>query len=417
MKVVRYGIYTLLAFSVFAHGGVEPWARAVFEAGAGALFLFWAIRFWTTREGSLFISPLLPSLVALLFLALAQWAFHLSAVPYATRVESQLLLADVLVLFLASQTLRELAGWKSFVWFCMIFAFLVSIFGILQHLTFNGKLYWFREMSYGGIPFGPYVNRNHFAAFAELTVPFSLIPLVLGKVRRERLFIVAVFAVVQVAALFLSASRGGIISFACQIALLVVLLLLRRERTKALAIGAAVLVLALGVVSWLGVRQILLRFSALQSLEVSENKRAAMARGTWHIFLDHPLWGTGLGTIQAVYPPYELLYDAKVVNHSHNDYLEALAETGMLGGLCCAFFLATLLLESRRRVLRPASSFAASLQWAAIIACFGFLVHSLVDFNVHVPANLLLFFLIASLATAEISVPKSLPTSRSALAR
>jgi O-antigen ligase len=181
--------------------------------------------------------------------------------------------------------------------------------------------------------------------------------------------------------------------------------------------GAAVLVVALSVVSWLGVRQILQRFSALQSLEVSENKRVAMASGTWHIFLDHPLWGTGLGTIQAVYPPYEMLYDGKIVNHSHNDYLEALAETGVLGGLCCAFFLATLLLESRRRVLHPASSFTASLQWAAILACSGFLVHSFVDFNLHIPANALLFFLIAALATSEISLPKSLPARRSSVAR
>jgi O-antigen ligase len=417
MKFIRFAILALVAFSVLAHGGVETWARAVFEIGAGALFVVWAVRFWANPLGSLRISPLLASLVALLLLALAQWAFHLSAVPYATRVESQLLLADILVVFLAAQAFRELEDWKAFVWFCMIFAFAVSIFGILQHLTFNGKLYWFREMGYGGIPFGPYVNRNHFAAFAELTVPFSLVPLVLGKVRRERLFIVAVFAVVQVAALFLSASRGGIVSFACQLALLVLLLLLRRQRAKALAMGAAVLVVALAVVSWLGVRQILQRFSALQSLEVSENKRVAMASGTWHIFLDHPLWGTGLGTIQAVYPPYEMLYDGKIVNHSHNDYLEALAETGALGGLCCAFFLATLLLESRRRVLHPASSFAASLHWAALIACSGFLVHSFVDFNLHIPANALLFFLIAGLATAEISLPQSVPARRSSLAR
>jgi O-antigen ligase len=405
MKVVRTGICVLLAFSVLAHGGVEQWARAVFEAGAGCLFLLWAIRFWFGRERSLLVSPLLPALIALLLLVLAQLAFHLSAVPYLTRTELQLLLADILVLFLASQEFRELADWRAFVWFLMVFAFVISIFGILQHLTFNGKLYWFREMGYGGIPFGPYVNRNHFAAFGELTIPFSLVPLILGKVRRERLFIVAVFAVVQVGALLLSASRGGIMSFACQVALLLVVLLMRRERARALAIGAAVLLVALSLVSWLGVRQILQRFSTLQSLEASQQKRIAMALGTWHIFLDHPAWGTGLGTIQAVYPPYETLYDGKVVNHSHNDYLEALAETGVLGGLCCAFFLAILVLEARRSIVQSPSSFVASLQWAAIIACLGFLVHSFVDFNLHIPANALLFFLVANLATTEISLP------------
>lgn len=412
MKFVRLGIYALLVFAVLAHGGVEEWARAVFETGAGLLFLCWALRLCSRGEPSLFISPLLPSLAVFVLLILAQWAFHLTASPYATRVELQLLLADILVLFLAVQCFRTLDEWKGFVWFLMTFAFVVAIFGILQHLTFNGKLYWFREMRFGGIPFGPYVNRNHFAAFAELTAPLALVPLVLGKVRRERLFIVGVFAVVQVGALLLSASRGGILSFGCQLVVLALVLLLRREKGKPLFVAAAVMLVAVGLVSWLGVRRIIERFSAMQSLEATDNKRVAMWRGTWHIFLDHPVLGTGLGTLQTVYPFYETLYDGKVVNHSHNDYLEALAETGILGGLCCAFFLGALFLESLRRLRPPSSSFAVSLHLAGVIACLGFLIHGLVDFNLHIPANAILFLLMAHLATAEILIaPRvSVPT-------
>jgi len=409
MKFVRFGIYALLAFSVLAHGGVEKWARATFETGVGVLFLAWALRFLLDKRSPLYLTPLLPPLLGLLLVAAAQWVLHLSVLPYATRVEFQLLLADVLLLCLTVQAFRTLEDWKGFVWFLMIFAFIVSIFGILQHLTFNGKLYWFREMHFGGIPFGPYVNRNHFAAFAELTAPLALVPLVLGKVRRERLFIVGVFGVVQVGALLLSGSRGGIISFGCQLAFLALVIVVRRVRGKALIAGAAVLAVALAMVYWLGVQEILGRFSHMQSLEVSDNKRVAMAVGTWHVFLDHPLVGTGLGTIQSVYPLYETLYDGKVVNHSHNDYLEALAETGVLGGLCCALFLGTLVVESFRRIRRPASAFAASLQLAGAVGCAGFLLHSAMDFNLHIPANALLFLLMANLATAEI--PSAVPRS------
>ena len=53
-----------------------------------------------------------------------------------------------------------------------------------------------------------------------------------------------------------------------------------------------------------------------------------MREDTWRLFLDHPLLGTGLGTLEIVFPPYDSLYDGKVVNHAHNDYIEALAETG-----------------------------------------------------------------------------------------
>jgi O-antigen ligase len=283
--------------------------------------------------------------------------------------------------------------------------FVVSVFGILQYLTFNGKLYWFRELRYGGMPFGPYVNRNHFAGFAELVFPLALVPLALGKVRRERLPVVALFAAMPIVALFLSASRGGIVSFCVQLALLTFLLLRRRGLGKHLLTVAAVLLAVLLMVTWLGVGQVLERFSSFQSLEVTEGKRAAMRRGTWHVFLDHPLAGTGLGTFQIVYPRYETLYDGKIVNHAHNDYLEALAETGVLGGLCLAWFLVVLLLKSLSRFRENDFSFAGALQLSGMVACAGFLVHALVDFNFHIPSNLWLFLLMAHLATAEIQHP------------
>ena len=419
MKMLRIGICALLVFAVAAHGGVEDWARAVIETGAGLLFLVWALWiFFNPKEQPVF-SPLLPPLAALSLIVLGQWFFHRTASSHSTRIELQLLLAYLLLLFLAVQAFRSLEDWRVFVWFGMGLGFVVSVFGILQHLTFNGKLYWFREMRYGGIPFGPFANRNHFAGFVELLLPLALVPLVLGRVRRERLVVVGLFAVLPVAALFLSASRGGIVSLGVQLTLLAYLILRRRGLGKQLLAGTAVLLVALLMVSWLGVGQIVQRFSSFQSLDVTAGKRAAMRRGTWHIFLDHPIAGTGLGTFQIVYPPYETLYDGKIVNHTHNDYLEALAETGGLGGLCCAWFLVVLLRRSLVRLRHNDYSFAGALQLSGMVACAGILVHALVDFNFHIPSNLLLFFLMAHLATAEIDQvrPASTPRHRRGNAR
>src|SRR5713226_3100362 len=411
MKFLRVGICALVVFGVAAHGGVEDWARAVLETGAGLLFLAWSIWIFFNREEQPVLSSLLPPLAALSFIVLGQWFFRWTASPYNTRLELLLLLADLIVLFLAVQAFRTLGDWRSFVWFGMGFGFLVSLFAILQHLTSNGKLYWFREISYGGMPFGPYVNRNHFAGFAELVLPLALVPLVLGRVRRERWPIVGLFAVLPIGALFLSASRGGIVSFAAELAVLALLIALRRTLGRHLLAGGAVLLVAVLMVAWLGVGQILQRFSSLQSLEVTAGKRASMRRDTWRIFLDHPFVGTGLGTLQIVYPPYETLYDGKIVNHAHNDYLEALAETGIAGGLCCAWFIGVLLAESLKRYRQFNNSFAGVLQLSGLVACSGFLVHSLVDFNLYIPANALLLFLMAHLATAEIQQPPQLISS------
>ena len=414
MRFLRIGIGSLLVFAILSHGAVEDWARAVLEIGAGLLFLIWALAAWLREEQQLLIPPLLLPLLAFSLVVFAQLFLHLTASSYSTRMDLFLLLAEALLVFLAAQAFRTRDDWRAFVWFVMALGFFVSLFGILQHLTFNGKLYWFREMRFGGIPFGPYVNRNHFAGFVELVIPISLVPLALGKVRRERWFLVSLFAVVPIGALFLSASRGGIVSFAVELAVLLLWVLLRRATAKHLLSLAGVFLLAFLMISWLGVRQALQRFSAMQSLEVTEGKRASMAADTWHIFLDHPVIGTGLGTLQIVFPRYETNYDAKLVNHSHNDYLEALAETGLLGAFCCAWFVGLFLFGSLRRLAKPHSAFAATLQLSALVACLGFLSHSLVDFNLHIPGNALLFLLITNMLIINVDnqptpIPKMEP--------
>lgn len=403
MRFLRFGICVLIVFGILAHGGVEEWARAALEIGAAVLFLVWAIHAGLKQEQQVVVAPVLLPLLFFLLVVLVQWSFHLTVSSYPTRTEAELLVADILVLFLAAQAFRTVENWRGFIWFVMTLGFFVGLFGILQHLTFNGKLYWFREMRFGGIPFGPYANRNHFAGFTELVIPVSLVPLALGKVRRERWFLVSLFTVVPIGALFLSASRGGIISLAVEVSVLLLWLIVRRTAGRHLLSASAVLLLAFLMVSWLGVRQAVERFSSMQSLEVTQGKRTSMAIDTWHIFLDHPVLGTGLGTLQIVFPPYETLYDGKVVNHAHNDYLEALAETGTLGGLCCAFFVGVLLFGSIRNISRPNSVFASTVQLSALIACLGFLTHSLVDFNLHIPGNALLFFLLANMGTSTMA--------------
>ena len=402
MKFLRAGICALVVFGVAAHGGVEEWARAVFATGAGLLFLGWALWIYFRKEEQVVFSPLLLPLVAFSLVVCGQWVFHGTASSFSTRMELLLVVSDLMVLFVALQAFWTLEDWRGFVWFGMFFGFLVSLFAILQHLTSNGKLYWFREISSGVLPFGPYVNRNHFAGFAELILPLALVPLVLGRVRRERRPVVGLFAVLPIGALFLSASRGGIVSFGVELGALALVMIHRRTMGKQWLPGVAVLLVASLLVYWLGIGQLLERLSSVQLLEVTAGKRDSMRKDTWQIFLDHPFVGTGLGTLQTVYPSYETLYDGKIVNHTHNDYLEALAETGILGGLCCAWFLGVLFSESLKRLRQFNNSFGGTLQLSGLVASTGFLVHSFVDFNLHIPANALLFFLMAHLATAEI---------------
>ncbi len=403
MRAIRIGIFILVTFAVFAHGAVEAWSEAVLEIGAAGLFVVWGVLIFRGRQVEVSWNPLGWALAAFGGFALLQLLVRWTVYPYLTKIELLKLSAYLLLFFLAGQAFRTLEERQGFAWFLLVLAFGVSVFGIIQHFTFNGKLYWVRELRYGGIPFGPYVNRNHFAGLMELLIPPGLAILVLRAERRDLLPLVGLFALLPIGALFLAASRGGIASFLVQLGLLALLVAQRRAERKQLAAGAVILLLGTVVVAWLGIGPALERFATFQSLEVGEARRLVMMKDSWRIFLDHPWLGTGLGTLQSVYPHYESLYDGKVVNHAHNDYVEVLAETGVPGAVCCLFFIVLLFQSAPARLRSSRGRLDFALRAGALVACAGLLVHSLVDFNLHIPSNALLFFLQAALASSAIS--------------
>jgi len=409
MKGLRIGICGLLTFSVLAHGVVEPWSEAVLETGTAILFLWWGLLFARGRVPVRWHCLLGPVAAFWLWIAV-QYGAGLTEVRFLTKIELLKFSALALLFFLALQAFETLENWNAFAWFVLALGFSVSVFGILQHFTFNGKLYWFRELRYGGIPFGPYVNRNHFAGLVELIIPIGLSVLLLRADNRDRVSLLMILTLMPIGALFLSASRGGIAAFFLEVGLVVILALLRGHGRNQFVIGATLLLLASGFVFWLGAGRALARFEAYQKLDVSEARRAEMLRDSWRIFMDHPFAGTGLGTLEAVFPRYETLYDGSIVNHTHNAYVEALAESGLIGGAIGICFLAFFFRMAWARIREAKNRLELALHIGALSACCGLLAHSLVDFNLHIPSNALLFLIQAGLATSATptrAVPRS----------
>ena len=409
MSSIRTGICVLVTFAVLAHGAVEPWSEAVLEIGAAVLLLVWAWKALTNYELKLVWNPLLWPLLGFWLVAVFQLIFGITAVPFLTDIELLKYSALLALFFLCVQSYRTRAHWRNFVWFLMSLGFAVSLFAILQHFTFNGKLYWVRELQYGGIPFGPYVNRNHFAGLVELLIPPGLAIQILGAERRDQLPLVTLFTLLPIGALFLAASRGGIISFVAEVGFLAILIIARRREKKVLVAAALTITLAAILVSWLGIGRALDRFASYKKLETSEGRRVEMLHDSLRIFQDHRVLGTGLGTLQEVFPLYETFYDGLVVNHSHNDYAEALAETGAIGALCGLVFLVFLFGTSWKILNAEGDPQSFAYHTGALVACLGLLVHAGVDFNFHIPSNALIFLLQAALAT---SVFPALPLSR-----
>jgi O-antigen ligase len=401
MKIIRGGLCLVFAFAVLAHGAVEPWSESILEISAAVLLVIWAALVYRDPTLKIRWSPLNGPLLCLVVLGLAQLVFHLTANPYLTRTELLKLVSFFIVFFLTPQAFRERGDLVMLAWFLVFLGFGVSLLGIIQHFTAEGKIYWFRELTVGGDPFGPYVNRNHFAGFVELVLPVGFGLLVFRGLRSEAFSMVGLLTVVPLGALILSASRGGIVSLAFELGVLV-LLSRSRKRPEGPRIAAIAIVglAAVALIVWMGAGKAIERFSTVRSGDVSIGRRAAMFRGAFHVFLEHPIVGSGLGTLVTVYPRYETGYDGRVVDHAHNDYVELLADTGILGGLCCAAFLWILFREARRNFEMEQGHFSRALHAGAITAVSGLLLHSFVDFNLHIPSNALLFLLQAYLASS-----------------
>ncbi|MGH9775229.1 MAG: O-antigen ligase family protein [Candidatus Acidiferrales bacterium] len=399
MKAVRIGICLLITFAVLAHGVVEVWSASIFEMGSVLLLVIWSCAVLLRREEKIQLSPLLWPLEGLTLLGIIQLAFGWTVQPYLTRSELLQVFALLIIFFLASQAFRKKEELRGLVWFLLFLCFAVSLFGVIQFLTSNGKLYWFRPLGGGGDPFGPYVNRNHFAGFVELIVPTGLALLVFRGLRRDQAALAGLFAIIPIGALVFSATRGGIAVLIFEVSLLATLMWLHRAGRVKAGAAAIVLLAAVALVAWLGVGKVLGRLRELRPSELPFSRRISMAHDTWKVFVDHPLAGTGLGTLVAVYPSYATFYDGKTIDHAHNDYLELLADAGIAGGLCGLAFLFLLFHGSLRNLRLPQSTFSLSLHAGGLVATTGILVHSLFDFNLHLPANAMLFLLQAHLAS------------------
>jgi O-antigen ligase len=406
MTPVRVGICSLVAFSVLAHGAVETWSAFILEIGAASLFLLWGLLTLRKRRVEIGRNWLYLPLLTLGGFALLQRLAGLSVYPYATKIELLKAVTYLLLFFLAVESFQTIEEWKSFVWFLVTLGSFVSLLAIVQYFTFNDKLYWFRVLPQGVVPFGPFVNHNHFAGFVELISPAGLAMLLTGAVRRDKLPLLILLSVLPVGALALSASRGGITSFLFEFVLLTFLVRKKGEGSRQLLMAGGLALVAGFLAIWLGLGWTVERFEHSTPGDLSRDRRVSIYRDTWQIVRDHPWTGTGLGTLETVFPRYESYYDGLVVDHAHNDYLELLADTGLIGGVCVLGFVALLIWRGLSNLRGANDPVCRSLYSGAVVGCAGLLLHSLVDFNLHIPSNALLFLLLAAMATCGTEEPR-----------
>jgi O-antigen ligase len=231
----------------------------------------------------------------------------------------------------------------------------------------------------------------------EMLVPFAVVYATSGysSLLVRALYVFA--AVIMASSIFMSKSRGGVFGFAVEFIVLAWLTGRGRRMSrelKLLALFAVVLVLWLVLVPPSGLWE-----AFLNADEPGPGGRIAMLKDSLKMLWHRPVLGWGFGNFSVAYPAFRSFYTDLTVNAAHNDFVETAAETGLIGFALMVWWIVRLYRTALWRIRSWQSDRAASTALAALVGCSGLLAHSLMDFNLQVPANAALFFSLAAIAT------------------
>jgi O-antigen ligase len=445
----------VLVFSPLAFGTVEPWSHAISQSAAlaalaialhrrihaghlriyaapGALPLLALLGFLLLQA-----TPLPPALVRLLSPAAHErWSaalggagalpwLTLSLDPLATLREFFRFSACAAVYLLSVQLLARRERVFPAAALLALFAAALSFEAILQFLIAPNLLLFFRT-SPGGVPFGPFVNRNHYANLMAMLTPVVLglflgsglrggartwrgrLADVLARPESSRRLLLGFATVLAAGSLVISLSRGAMLAVSASLLAFGGCLLARgigRRRTVAAALCFAAFTVFVG---WFGWEKVADRFASLSvDPDVVDAVRAGFYRDTLRMSADFPVVGAGIGSFSRIYPAYRTVAGNFSVAHAHNDHLELLAGGGMIGLGLFSWFVGAVLLAAARACWRRHDPPTLYLAFGALAGCVAFVVHGASDFSLAIGANALYFFFLLGFA---VSVPNSRAT-------
>ena len=403
-RVLLFGVVGLLLFGPLAFGAVESWSMSIVQVGSALLFALWAARQVTTGELEIVGNPLFMPI--LFFAGLILWQLATGRTAYRAETFSTALLyfAYGLLCFLVVQCLRRTSQVKVLAWIFSGYGFTVALFALMQGIAPNGKLYWFRSLPSGGWIYGPFVNHNHYAGLMEMLIPIPLVISLADNVRDSRRALAALAAAVMASTIFLSGSRGGMAAFGTQMALLAGFLVTRRQNRKVAFVLGGFLIVAVALMAWFGGGELVERLVSMHDgtrTELSSGTRLTIDRDALKIFAQKPGLGWGLGTFPDIYPHFSNLSTNFQVGPAHNDYLQLLVETGALGFAMLLWFLLILFRSAFKKLKHFPGDANTTVTLAAVLGVIGILVHSVVDFNLQIPANAALFYVLCTVAAME----------------
>ncbi len=461
-KTLEYGLLALLLWSPLPAASVEDWAVFVVQLAVAVLAAAWVLldpkpginphlppllkklRPFTAAFFGFLALQVLPLPVAVVRLlspgsvefrrlydpAFAGRSFTtLSISPSATIREALFYAALFILGFLVLRTVGRGRRVRALITALVCSGVFQALYGLFELTRDEPRLLFYKKVFSPDAVTGTFVNRNHFSGYLEM-----IIPLALGlAVARMNMMTFGVQGFREKVRLWTSKGVLGTVLLLGAVAVMALAILLSNSRSGLVVMAFTVfLFLGLSVVSYsrLGFRQpwigksVRATFLVVTVLAVAVGIGSTVRRfalddllhedrplywaNTVDIVADFPVFGTGLGTFASAYNAYETRAGGEMaLVHAHNEYLEAAAELGVAGALILIGGLLYLGVQAYLvwRQRRNAQARALALGGLASLAGAG--VHAFTDFNLHIPANMVLFTVVLGLTVVMAYYRKS----------
>jgi O-antigen ligase len=437
-KGVFGALLLLIVITAVPYGTNAPWLKAAFVCAVFIICVIAIVQSLISGEVSIGGAPsILFSMLALCVLAFLQTiSFRtggfdpaidalgswnaISADPYQTRFFALQILALTTTLALLYRYANTQGRVKVLIHVVIAVAVASALFGIIRQTVQTEPGFVFPHIK-PGQGYAQFINKNHFAYLMEMAFGLGLGMGLASGPTRERAMLYAALLLPIWTALVLSNSRGGILAMLAQIVVAVILLssgLGKHEPESRISkwgrsiIGRSLLIVCLvfgifiGTV-WVGGDRLVTSLGEVSSeinpqTHISSGAtRNEIWRASWKMFTAHPMLGVGLGGYWVAITAYHDAPGTLTPQEAHNDYLELLASGGIVG-LAIGVYFAIAVFRRVRENLASENRFQRAVSLAAVLGLTGVVVHSMVDFGLHMMINALVFVVLIAIATKRL---------------
>lgn len=388
------GMFVLMPVS---YGGTLVWSYSVTEVLTAVALLLWGGRLWLNHSHRFFSTPAVWGV--LLILAYGFFEYIKSPIEYSARRDTLQLLLYVCLFFLFVNNLKHRKYARIFAFAVISVGTMISIYAVAQFMTGSTSILGVEQPDvYAHRASGTYICPNHLAGFLEMTLPLALALTLAGRLEQYQKILLGFASLVLLAGIAVTVSRAGYVASLCGVALILVTLFnSHKYRIPALAAAALLIVAA----AWflLSKPHAETRFSELMTTTQLDEGRGAIYKSSLEMASKTSLFGRGSGTYASQIHSYLTDKTQDDPYFAHSDYLQLWIEWGLVG----VALLAALLIVSGfdvfkiwQYVQRKGESFnlqdstRSALFLGVTGAVLAILIHSAVDFNMHIPANAML---------------------------